>query len=74
MRETSLKNYPKVKKLTPEKKNAFIQLASIGNNLNQITKKYNQGERPLIALLEVINEIKKIINLLYDRSSSINQQ
>jgi hypothetical protein len=53
-----------VRILDQEEKERFRVLAGIANNLNQISKKYNQGERMHIELIRTLGQVQQIINKL----------
>lgn len=56
------------KRFSQDEKDNFRILSGIANNLNQIAKKYNQGERIHTELLRVLQLVETSIkNIMYAR-------
>jgi len=64
VREAALGNAIKPKQFAEEEKQLFRVLAGLANNMNQIAKKYNQGERTHFELLKTITSTQAIIDKL----------
>lgn len=64
IREGILDRELKLKQFSPEEKQVFISLTGVARNLNQIAKKYNQGDNSQIELDLMIVQIKNIIDKL----------
>jgi hypothetical protein len=64
VREAALGNEIKPKHFSEEEKHLFHTLAGIANNINQIAKRYNQGERMHGELLKVLSSTHVIIDKL----------
>jgi hypothetical protein len=64
IREGILEREIKLKQFSPEEKQVFIALTGIARNLNQIAKKYNQGEKPVIEFNTILNQVKCYIDKL----------
>ena len=64
MREASLGIDIIPRQLTEEEKQNYRVMAGLANNLNQIAKAYNQGNRMHFELQEVLSEIRMIIKKL----------
>lgn len=66
VRETALGIEIKLKRFSEEEKQLYKTLVGIANNLNQIAKKYNQGNRMFIELEKTLSAtqiaIDKLIN------------
>ena len=73
MRELALGHKVKVKtdkRFSQEEKEIFLTLAGIANNLSQVAKKYNQGERVHTELLRVLQLVEQSIkNIMNDRDN-----
>jgi exonuclease VII small subunit len=49
-------------------------LAGLANNMNQIAKKYNQGERMPIELMRVLEQVGQVIKkIMHDDRSDKNR-
>lgn len=59
IRESALGNEITIRRMSPDEKKALLELSRIGNNLNQIAKKFNQGERLYLELVQVMAKIEK---------------
>jgi hypothetical protein len=60
-RESALGNEITIRRMSPDEKKALLELSRIGNNLNQIAKKYNQGEMMHLELVQVLAKIEKTL-------------
>lgn len=57
-----------------EEKEYFRMLAGLANNINQIAKKYNQGERMHIELVRMLGQVEQIIKkIMHDDRSDKNR-
>jgi len=65
IRETALGKEVVNRQLTEDEKNNYRLLVGIANNLNQLSKAYNQGSRMHFELLQTLSDVQEIIkNLL----------
>ncbi|MHC1705196.1 MAG: plasmid mobilization relaxosome protein MobC [Tenuifilaceae bacterium] len=69
VREAALGIEIKLKRFTEEEKEMYRTLVGLANNLNQIAKKYNQGNRMFTELDKTLSAIQVVIDKLigYDR-------
>ncbi len=71
MRELGLGHKVRVqadRRFSAEEKEQFRILAGIANNLSQVAKRYNQGERIHTELLRVLEQVEQSLkNIMYDR-------
>ena len=57
-RESALENQIIIRRMSKDEKNALMQLSRIGNNLNQLTRYFHEGERMYTELTKLISEIE----------------
>jgi hypothetical protein len=71
VREAALGVQIKPKQLTEEQKQYYKTLVGLANNMNQIAKKYNQGDRLFVELGKTLVSTQEVINKLigYDRQN-----
>ena len=71
VREAALGVEIKLKRFTEEEKEMYRTLVGLANNLNQIAKKYNQGNRMFTELDKTLSAIQIVIDKLikYDRKN-----
>lgn len=71
VREAALGVEIKPKMLTDEEKQLYRTLVGLANNMNQIAKKYNQGDRVFLELHKTLDSTQKVIDRLigYDRKN-----
>jgi uncharacterized protein (DUF1778 family) len=71
VREAALGVVIKPKRFTEEEKQLYRTLVGLANNMNQIAKKYNQGERLFIELQKTLACTHQVIDNLigYDRKN-----
>jgi len=69
VREAALGVEIKPRKLTDEEKQHYKTLVGLANNMNQIAKRYNQGDRMFIELQKTLQSSQQVIDKLisYDR-------
>lgn len=64
VRELALDKEIKTRTFTEEEKRLFIVLVRLSNNMNQIAKRYHQGERIHVELIKTIAETQTLIDKL----------
>lgn len=69
VREVALGVKIKPRRFTNEEKELYKTLVGLANNMNQIAKRYNQGDRMFIELQNTLSRTQLIIDKLirYDR-------
>lgn len=58
-RESALGNQITIRRMSKDEKEALMQLSRIGNNLNQLTRYFHEGQMMYTKLAKLINEIEK---------------
>lgn len=66
VREAALGVDIKPRFFTEEEKQLYKTLVGLANNMNQIAKKYNQGDRIFVELIKTLDNTQVIINKLLD--------
>lgn len=64
VRQTALGSEIKLKQFTEEEKQLFRVLTGLANNINQIAKRYNQGERIHNELLHALSTTQVALDKL----------
>jgi hypothetical protein len=62
------------KRFSPEEKEQFRTLTGLANNMNQIAKKYNQGDRQHVELVRVLAQVDQVIKkIMHDDREDENR-
>ena len=60
IRDSALRTHFTIRRFSSDERELLKMLSALSNNLNQIARKYNQGDRPQIELFTTLNLIKTI--------------
>ena len=62
IRDIALEKEIKLKQFSPEEKESFRAMVGIANNINQIARRYNQGDIVHVELLKTRESLQLLIN------------
>ena len=76
VREAALGIEIKPKTFTEDEKQLYKTLVGLANNMNQIAKRYNQGDRMFLELQRTIENTHQVIDSMigYDRKNQNRQR